>query len=136
MQKCTHLTGKLAKHLVQLIFFLQFDQAQLIKLLEVSVMYLSSEEALIQIFRLCSYAGKALSGIVNDRSLPAEIRQQAIHYCGEVGFLSSITGIRNLINRVEKNRLKAGPLISRKKHLDEESLIPYAVTALGKLEGP
>jgi hypothetical protein len=117
-------------------FLSDFDQAQLIKLLDVSVKYLSAEDALIRIFKLCSYAGKVLSGIVNDRTLPAEIRQQAIHFCGEVGFLSSISGIRNLIQRVEKNRFKAGPFISRKKHLDEESLVPFAVTALGKLEGP
>lgn len=114
-------------------FTTQIDKDQLVKLLEVSVQYLSAEEALVQILKLCSYAGKALGGIVNDRKLPVEIRQQAIHFCGEVGFMNSITGIRNLIQRVEKNRSKAGKLISRKKYLDEERLIPYAVTALGKL---
>ena len=127
------LTGQSLRSVVE--FVLQFDRAQLIRLLEVSVNYLSAEEALIRIFKLCSYAGKALGGIVNDRTLPVEIRQQAIHFCGEVGYLSSITGIRNLIQRVEKNRSKAGPLVSRKKHLDEESLIPFAFTALGKLDG-
>jgi hypothetical protein len=114
-------------------FTTQIDKEELIKLLEVSVQYLAAEKALVRILKLCSYAGKALGGIVNDRTLPVEIRQQAIHFCGEVGFLSSVTGIRNLIQRVEKNKTKAGKLISRKKYLDEESLIPYAVTALGKL---
>jgi hypothetical protein len=114
-------------------FTTHINQDQLIKLLEVSTKYLSAEGALVSILKLCSYAGKALGGIVNDRTLPVEIRQQAIHFCGEIGFLSSAAGIRNLIQRVEKNKQKAGKLISRKKHLDEESLIPYAITALGKL---
>ena len=113
----------------------QLDKGQLIKILEVSAAYLSAEEAITSILKLCSYAGKVLGGIVNDRKLPVEIRQQAIHYCGEVGFLNTGTVIRNLIQRIEKNRARPGLTTSRKKHLDEESLIPYAVTALGKLEG-
>lgn len=116
-------------------FTTQLEKQQLIKLLEVAEAYLAAEGAITSILKLCSYAGKGLGGIVNDRRLPVEIRQQAIHFCGEVGFLTTVTVIQNLIQRVEKNRSKPGLIKSRKKHLDEESLFPYAVTALGKLEG-
>ena len=115
-------------------FTTQMDKGQLIKLLEVSARYLSAEEALVNILKLCSYAGDVLDGIVNDRKQPVEIRQQAIHYCGEVGFLSTEATIANLIQRIEKNKVKSGLITSRKKHLDEESLIPYAISALAKLE--
>ena len=116
-------------------FTTEMDKSQLIKLLEVSAAYLAAESALTNILKLCSYAGKALGGIVNDRKLPVEIRQQAIYFCGEVGFLNTVDVIRNLIQRIEKNRANPGQSATRKKHLDEESLAPYAVTALAKLEG-
>ena len=115
-------------------FTTQMDKGQLIKILEVSARYLSAEEAIANILKLCSYAGDVLGGIVNDRKLPVEIRQQAIHYCGEIGFINTETMIRNLIQRIEKNKVKPGLITSRKKHLDEESLVPYAITALAKLE--
>jgi len=113
----------------------QLDQSQLVKLLEVSAAYLAAEEAVGNILKMCSYAGKALSGIVNDRTIPVEIRQQAIFYCGEVGFLNTVIAIKNLIQRVQKNQARAGLIPTRKKHLDEEHLLPFAVAALGKLEG-
>ena len=116
-------------------FTTQLDKGQLIKLLEVSAGYLTAEDALTKILKLCSNAGKALGGIVNDRKLPVEIRQQAVHFCGDVGFLNTVDVIRNLMQRIEKNRARPGLGASRKKQLDEESLAPYAITALAKLEG-
>ena len=115
-------------------FTTQLDKSQLVKMLEVAARYLAAEDAIVNILKLCSYAGNALDGIVNDRKLPVEIRQQAINFCGEVGFLSTTTAIRNLIRRIEKDRERTGQVLRRKKHLDEEKLFPYAVTALAKLE--
>jgi len=116
-------------------FTTQLEKEQLVKLLEVSARYLAAEEAIVQIMKLCSYAGKILGGIVNDRKLPVEIRQQALYFCGEVGYLNTAISIRNLIQRIEKNRARSGLITPRKRQLDEERLFPYAVTALGKLEG-
>lgn len=76
-----------------------------------------------------------MGGIVNDRKLPVEIRQQALNFCGAVGFLSAEAAIRNLLQRIEKERNRTtGQFPRRKKHHDEEQLFPYAVTALAKLE--
>jgi HEAT repeat protein len=116
-------------------FTTQIDKSQLVKLMEVSVAYLAAEEAIVNILRLCSYAGKVLGGIVNDRKLPVEIRQQAIFYAGEVGFLSAKGAIRNLVQRIRKSKSKLGLIPLRKKYLDEETLLPFAEAALGKLEG-
>ena len=116
-------------------FTTHLEKEQLIKLLEVSVNYLAAEEPLVNILKLCSYAGKALGGIVNDRKLPVEIRQQAIYFCGEVGFLNTVTAIKNLIRRAGKDKTKSGLNLTRKKHLDEGKLLPFAVAALNKLEG-
>jgi hypothetical protein len=115
-------------------FTTQLEKEQLIKLLEVSVGYLAAEESIVNILKLCSYAGKALGGIVNDRKLPVEVRQQAIYFCGEVGFLSTETAIRNLIQRIGKEKARPGLIPTRRKHLDEKRLLPFAVAALTKLE--
>lgn len=116
-------------------FTTQMDRGQLVKLLEVSVEYLAAEEPIAEILKLCSYAGKALGGILNDRKLTVEIRQQALYFCGEVGFLTATTAIKNLIQRIEKNSLKPRLASPRKKQIDEERLYNFAQAALSKLEG-
>jgi hypothetical protein len=118
-------------------FLTHLNKEQILDLLEVSEQYLSAEESLIAIFKLCSYAGDVLSGIVNDRKISLEIRQNAIYYCGEIGFLETITTLQVLVMRIEKrNQLQSrSPL--RKKAQDENQLYPYAVAALEKLgRGP
>lgn len=111
----------------------QMDKIQLIKILEVSDSYLAAEGAISNILKLSSYAGVGLSGIVNDRKLPVSLRQQAIFYCGEVGFLSSRPTLQNLVQRVEKAKNRSGGASERKKSRDEEFLYPYVVSALEKL---
>jgi len=106
---------------------------QILDLLEVSEQYLSAEESLTGIFRLASYAGNRLSGIVNDRKKPLGIRQKAIYFCGEAGYLEASTTLNVLVSRIDKrNQIpKHSPI--RKKDMDENQLYPYAVAALEKL---
>ena len=111
----------------------QIGNHHLIKLLEVSEKYLASEKAISAILNMISYAGNSLSGIVNDRKQPVILRQQAIYYCGEVGFLSAKPTLQNLVQRVEKARNRSGDVSERKKARDEEYLYPYAISALDKL---
>ncbi len=111
-----------------------FEKSQYVKMLEVSEAYLAAEEPLAAILRICSYAGKPLGGIVNDRKLPVRVRQQAIFFCGEIGFLSAASALRNLISRVDKDRHKQGNHADRQDRKDLEALYNHAVSALGKLE--
>jgi hypothetical protein len=111
----------------------QIDKPRLIKIMEVSDNYLTAERAISHILKLSSYAGVGLSGIVNDWKLPVSLRQQAIFYCGEVGFLSSRPTLQNLIQKVEKFRNRTGAASERKKSRDEEYLYPYVISALEKL---
>ncbi len=118
-------------------FLAYLNKEQIINLLEVSEGYFSAEESLIEIFKLCSYAGNALSGIVNDRKIALEIRQKAIYFCGEVGFLETITTLQVLVMRVEKRNQVLRKLPLRKSTKNENQLYPYAVAALEKLgKGP
>jgi len=111
----------------------QMDKFQLIRLLEVSDSYLAAESAIKSILKLSSYAGSVLSGIVNDWKLPISIRQQAVFYCGEGGYLNSRPTLQNLIQRVEKTRNRSGGRSERKKSREDEFLYPYVVSALEKL---
>lgn len=110
------------------------EKDQLMKLLEVSDSYLTAEKAIGNILKLSSYAGVGLSGIVNDRKLPVSLRQQAVFYCGEVGYLSSRPTLQNLVHRVHKSRTSHGGGSGRKKSRDEEILYPYVISALEKLK--
>jgi hypothetical protein len=114
-------------------FLAHINKEQILDLLEVSKEYLSAEESLIEIFKLCSYAGNVLSGIVNDRKILLGIRQKATYFCGEAGFLETITTLQVLVKRIEKRNqvLRKFPL--RKNTRDENQLYPYAVAALEKL---
>jgi len=111
----------------------QLEKNELIKLMEVSESYLSAEKAIGNILKLSSYAGVGLSGIVNDRKLPVSLRQQAVFYCGEVGYLSSKPTLQNLVDRVQKSRTRHGGGSERKKSRDEELLYPFVISALKKL---
>jgi len=111
----------------------QLEKNELIKLMEVSESYLSAEKAIGNILKLSSYAGVGLSGIVNDRKLPVSLRQQAIFYCGEVGYLSSKPTLQNLVHRVQKSRTRHGGGSKRNKSRDEELLFPFVISALEKL---
>jgi len=112
----------------------QMDKSQLIRLLEVSDSYLTAERAIRNILKLSSYAGVGLSGIVNDRKLPVSVRQQAVFYCGEVGYLNSRPTLQNLVQRVDKSRTRPGGGHERKKSRDEEILYPFVISALEKLK--
>jgi hypothetical protein len=112
----------------------QMKKIQLIRILEVSDSYLTAEGAIRNILKLSSYAGVGLNGIVNDQKLPVSLRQQAVFYCGEVGYLSSRTTLQNFVQRVDKSRTRPGGGRERKKSRDEEFLYPFVISALEKLK--
>ena len=125
------LTGSALKHVHG--FFKQIGADQVIRLLEVSERYLAAENAILNIFKISSYAGDLLSGIVNDRKLPVSIRQQAIFFGGEAGFLELVPVFQNLIHRIGKNRERVGRNLADKLIKEEDLLYSSIVVALGKL---
>lgn len=114
-------------------FLAHLNKEQVLDLLEVSGQYLSAEESLIEIFKLCSYAGHVLSGIVNDRKIHLDIRQKAIYFCGEAGFLETNTTLQVLVTKIEKRNqvLRKFPL--KRNARVENQLYPYLIAALEKL---
>jgi hypothetical protein len=112
-------------------FLVDLDQVGMVRLMEVALNYISAEESLLDILRICSYAGKTLGGIVNDRNLPLEIRQQAAFFGGEIGFQTMIPDLKKVLKRIEK--INAKP--TRKNSQEFESFQARVMAALNKLEG-
>ena len=124
-------SDEVISHLHSVIGFL--NKGQILDLLAVADQYISAERELVEIFKLSSYAGSVLSDIVNDQKIPASIRQQAIYYCGEVGFLDTVPTLEGLIRRVEKRKIQADGSPRQKRAAIEEILYPFALTAVNKL---
>jgi len=114
-------------------FLAHLNKNQILDMLEIADQYLSSEESLLRILKLCSYAGSVMSGIVNDRKLPISIRQRAIYFCGEIGFLETTSVLQRLVQLVEKRNQKQARVPLRKKTQEESKLYPFAIAALEKL---
>ncbi len=112
----------------------QLEKNQLLRLLEVADNYITAEEPIKNILKLSSYAGVGLSGILNDWKLSASIRNLAIFYCGEVGYLSSRPALQNLAQRITKSRNRSREGNESKRMRDEEFLYPSVISALEKLK--
>jgi len=114
-------------------YFAQIGKDQMIRLLEAGESYLAAENALLNIFKISSYAGDILSVIVNDRKIPNSIRLQAIFFGGEAGFLELVPVFRNLVQRIEKSRERARRKLAEKLLKEEDVIYSSAIVALGKL---
>ena len=106
---------------------------QILDILAVADQYMTAETGLVEIFKLSSYAGSILSDIVIDQKVPVSIRQQAIYYCGEVGFLDTIHTLEGLRKRVEGRKLQDNESPKQKRAQAEALLYPYVIAALDKL---
>jgi hypothetical protein len=113
-------------------YFSRIQTGQLVDLLETADRYLSAEDAVTHILRLCSFAGTGLSAIINDRKLPFPIRRQAIYFSGQAGFLETEPTIRNLVERMDRGRSRKKPG-THDSAREEEMLYNFAVSALERL---
>ena len=109
------------------------NREQVLDILAVADQYISAESGLVEVFKLNSCAGSILSDIVIDQKVPVSIRQQAIYYCGEIGFLDTIHTLEGLRNRVDGRKLQDNESPKQNRAQAEALLYPFAVAALDKL---
>ena len=115
----------------------QMRKRKVYALLQVAQQFGAAEESVVAIFNLCSYAGAALEEIFLDRKMPHAIRQQAIFFSGQVGFMDTIPSLKNLLHRIQAQHEDQAhlPFLSKADHNQEGDLIIYVRAALGKLDG-
>ncbi len=104
-------------------------------LLQVAHQFGAAEESVVAILNLCSYAGEALAELIMDRKMPLDIRQQAIFFSGQVGFIDTIPALKHLLHRLQAQHVDQThmPFLSEKTRTQEEDLLIYVRAALGKL---
>ena len=115
-------------------YLLGFGENQIAQMLEVAEAYFSAENAIVNILKICSYAGILLSGIVNDRKKPPYLRRKAVYFSGEIGLVEMVPVLENLILRIEKNRTRPDRALSSSLKKEEEELYTEAVVALDKMK--
>ncbi len=64
----------------------------------------SLEAHLTRLLNTCPHAGTHLAEIFSDRRASMPVRQQAIHFVGQVGFLDAIPALERLAARLEARR--------------------------------
>lgn len=128
-------TPDLIRHHLQ-GYLSQMRRRQIFAILQVAERYTGSEEDIVAIFNMCSYAGKTLSGILADRKAPVPIRKNAIYYCGRVGYVDSRPALERLIGRLQaqSERQTHMDFVSTSRNTEEQKLILYARAALEKLK--
>jgi len=118
-------------------FFLEVDETEVKKILEIADIYLAAENFIKNILKICSCAGQILGGIVNDRKNPPNLRRQAVFFSGEIGFVEMVPILENLIQRTEKSRKRSNRTLSSEQLHEEEELLIKAIVALDKMKsGP
>ncbi len=112
-------------------------QRKVFALLQVADYQPISQSNVALLLKACSFAGKILSDIFTDHKLPIEIRRQAIHFAGYIGFLETIPRLEKLAEKLEArmNGQRFMPFAPTTSS-EESSLLPTLQTALLLLKSP
>jgi hypothetical protein len=85
----------------------------------------------------CPYAGRHLGDIALDRTIPVQLRKQAVLFVGTVGYLEAIQPLERLAVRLEA-RLKGqqSMAFAPPAQSDEQELLPMVQSVLQLLQTP
>jgi hypothetical protein len=95
------------------------------------------EADVAQLLNACPYAGNHLADILADRSKTLNIRKQAAHYIGRVGYLAAVPALERLQTRLE-SRLSGQQAMPFAPPMgtDEVELLPFVRETLAVLRAP
>jgi hypothetical protein len=119
---------------ILLDYFSGIRTRQIYNLLQVVVAYPNLIDTVSRLINACSYANTQLVEIINDRTKPLEIRQEAIRIIGAVGYVEAIPSLDRLSARLEArmNGQKAMPFAppSEKTEMDLLVTVREALVSL------
>ncbi|HIE57518.1 MAG TPA: hypothetical protein EYP88_04715 [Anaerolineales bacterium] len=135
-----HETGKLPPPEVRIHlrgYCMLIERRGVLNLLEVADAFPDAESYIAAILNACSRSGAILAAVMSDRKMPLNLRQQAINFIGQVGFLDAIPALEKLEERLEArmNGQKTMPFAPLSV-ADERSLLPGVQAALILLREP
>ncbi len=79
----------------------QMRRRQIYAILQVAAEEIDLRPSVARLLSACSYAGDTLIDILGDRKAPLSVRQQAVYFIGEVGFLDAVSFLERLANRLD-----------------------------------
>lgn len=106
-------------------------------LLEVAVHDPQAAPQISRVLDACPYAGRHLSDIALDRTLPLVYRKQAVLFIGAVGYLEAIPALTKLAARLE-TRLSGQQAMTfaPPSQPEEDELLPIVQSVLQVLQAP
>jgi hypothetical protein len=116
-------------------FLAQMRNRPIFCLLQTAIADPSLEPHITRLFNSCPHAGAHLAEIFSDRGMPLPVRQQAVHFVGQVGFLEAVPALERLAVRLEarltgqQSMPFAPPITSQ----DESDLLPEMRSAIRAL---
>ena len=95
-------------------------------LLQTAIANPNLEAHITRLLNTCPHAGTHLSEIASDRGAPLPVRQQAVHFVGQVGFLEAVPALERLAARLEarRNGQQTMPFAPPPATQDESELLP------------
>jgi hypothetical protein len=86
------------KHVTALLK--QMRTRQIVAILQVAALDAASEAAAARLLNACPFGGSQLACLAGDRKSPMEIRKQAAHMVGLVGYLDALPALERLETRL------------------------------------
>jgi hypothetical protein len=95
-------------------------------LLQAAIADPSLEAHITRLLNTCPHAGTHMAEIFSDRGAPLHMRQQAVHFVGQVGFLEVVPALERLAVRLEARRIgqQSMPFAPPPATQDESELLP------------
>lgn len=110
---------------------------QIIAILETSIQNPLLDSSIATIFKGCQDSENYLTEIAINRKLGLDLRKQAIHFLGKVGYVESLPHLERLIMRLESRVNGQQPLpFSQIDPTDEIELLPTLKSVYTILQAP
>lgn len=101
-------------------------------LLQVAEFAAAAEPLVAALLSYCSYAGEHMAEILSNRDGPIEVRWQAAHFIGRLGFLDALPTLERLSARMELRNVRS----PNPERLDEANLLLEMRQAVEILRAP
>jgi hypothetical protein len=85
-------------------YLLSFESGDIIDLLEVGILDDSVKGHIARLLNFCPNAGKYLSQVFEERTLPVEIRRLAVDFIGQIGFVEALPVLERIFRRLQSSQ--------------------------------
>jgi hypothetical protein len=115
-------------------FLHNMNDATVYGLLEVSAANKDADPSIYHMFNACPYAGKYLVEILAQWKNPLIIRQRAVYFIGQVGYVEALPSLERMLNRIEERQVGQFSMdFAASTSRPDDDLLPYLRIATNQL---